>query len=309
MAASAADMNETVLTPGHVSVIVLKLQEFTRKPVSDQTRLKAQIEALVALAIQLLPAADRIVLDAPDGVAVVVLGTPKDALDLAERAQAAAADLPVCIGVNHGPVRPAADAFRGFGLVGDGLAAGMTLANVSTPGRILVSRPFHEALQAYAPGRAVDLSSAGAFTDPSVRTYELFTLDRKAAPARRRRLMALGSLSVIGILGLGFAARGIRHAILPTEPGVLEFKITPRGDVFIDGVLKGKTPPLQRLEIRPGRHSIEVRNSPYPPLRLEVNIASAEEMRITHSFTSPSGADERKSVREHLRDLRRQLGF
>lgn len=309
MAAFAVDMNKTLLTTGHVSVIVLKLQEFTRRPVADQTRLKAQIEALVALAIQLLPAADRIVLDAPDGVAVVVLGTPKDALDLAERAQAAAADLPVCIGVNHGPIKPAADALRGFGLVGDGLAAGMTLANVATPGRILVSRPFHEALQAYAPGRAVDLSSAGAFTDLSVRTYELFTLDRQAAPARRRRLIALGTLSVIGILGLGFAARGLRHAIIPTEPAVLEFKITPRGDVFIDGVLKGKTPPLQRLEIRPGRHSIEVRNSPYPPLTLEVNLASAEEMRITHSFTAPRSADERKSVREHFRDLRRQLGF
>lgn len=300
-------MNETVLTPSHVSVIVLKLQEFTRRPVADQTRLKAQIEALVALAIQLLPAADRIVLDAPDGVAVVVLGTPKDALDLAERAQAAAADLPVCIGVNHGPVKPAADTLRGFGLVGDGLAASMTLANVATPGRILASRPFHEALQAYAPGRAVDLSSAGAFTDLSVRTYELFTLDRQAAPARRRRLIALGTLSVIGILGLGFAARGLRHAIM--SPAILEFNITPRGDVFIDGVLKGKTPPLQRLEIRPGRHSIEVRNSPYPPLTLEVNVASAEEMRITHSFTAPRSADEPKSVREHFRDLRRQLGF
>jgi hypothetical protein len=153
----------------------------------------------------------------------------------------------------------------------------------------------------------VDLSSAGAFTDLSVRTYELFTLDRKATPARRRRLIALGTLSVIGILGLGFSARGLRHAIM--APAVLEFKITPRGEVFIDGVLKGKTPPLQRLDIRPGRHSIEVRNSPYPPLKLEVNLASAEEMRITHSFTRPGSADEPKSVREHFRDLRRQLGF
>jgi hypothetical protein len=114
---------------------------------------------------------------------------------------------------------------------------------------------------------------------------------------------------VIGILGLGFAARGLRHAIMPTGPAVLEFKITPRGDVFIDGVLKGKTPPLQRLEIKPGRHSIEVRNSPYPPLRLEVNLASAEEMRITHSFTRPRSADDPKTVGEHFRDLRRQLGF
>lgn len=305
MAVSAADMNKAVPAPSHVSVIVLKLQEFTRKPVADQTRLKAQIEALVALAIQPLPAADRIVLDAPDGVAVVVLGNPKDALDLAERSQAAAANLPVCIGVNHGPVKPAADTLRGFGLLGDGLAAGMTLANVATPGRLLVSRPFHEALQAYIPGRAADLSSAGVFTDSNVRTHELFTLDRQAAPARRRRLIAFGTLSVIGILGLGFAARSLRLALMP--PAVLEFKITPRGEVFVDGVSKGNTPPLKRLEIRPGLHSIEVRNSAYPPYRLEVNLASAEEITITHSFTSPKAAEEGKSVSERVHDFLRQL--
>lgn len=308
-------MNEIVSTPTLASAVVLKIQEFTRRPVAEQTKLKAQVEALVALAIRSLPAAERIVLDAPDGVAVVVLGSPRDALELAERSQAAAADLPLGIGVNHGPVMPATDALRGPGLVGDGLAAGMTLANVATPGRFLVSRSFYEALEAFAPGRADDLSSAGVFTDSNVRTHELFTLDQRTALARRRRLIAVGTLAVIGILGLGLAARVVRHGGVMAQPAVIEFEITPRGEVFIDGVLMGRSPPLTRLEVGPGPHTIEVRNSPYPPLRLEVNLGSAEEMIISHSFSSPKSATKsktqsaRESARELVRDVRRQLGF
>lgn len=315
MAAAASEMNETASAPVLASVIVLKIQDFTRRPVTDQTRLKAQLEALVGIAIQSLPAADRIVLDAPGGVAVVVLGGPRDALELAERSQAAAADLPLCIGVNHGPVKHASDAHRGSGLVGDGIAAAATLANVATPGRFLVSRSYHEALASRAPDRAKDLGPAGVYTDASVRTHEIFALDRQAARAHRRRLIAVGTLAVIGILGLGLAARVVRHGGVMAQPAVIEFEITPRGEVFIDGVLKGRTPPLKRLEVRPGPHTIEVRNSAYPPLRLEVNLGSAEEMIISHSFSSPKSAAKsktqsaRESARELVRDVRRQLGF
>src|SRR5262249_21431247 len=179
--------------PMRASVVVLKVQDFTRRTVADQSRLKTKLEALVALAIQPLPAAERIVLETPDGVALVVLGAPQVALEAADSCQAGAADLPLCIGVNHGPVMPATDALRGPGLVGDGLAAGLTLANAATPGRLLASRSFREALGADAPGRAAELSSAGVFTDPNVRTHELFTFDRQAASTRRRRLIAWGT--------------------------------------------------------------------------------------------------------------------
>ena len=175
------------IAPALASVIVLKIHEFTRRPVADQVRLKSQLEALVALAIRPVPAAGRIVLEMADGAAVVVLGGGQAALEVAERSQAAAADLPLCIGVNHGPVMSASDPLRGPGLVGDGLAAGMTLANAATPGHFLASRSFHDTLEADASGRADELKLAGVFTDPQVRTHELFTLDRKAASARRHR--------------------------------------------------------------------------------------------------------------------------
>jgi hypothetical protein len=92
---------EILSMPARASVVVLKIQEFRRRPVADQTRLKAQLEALVALAIQPLPAADRIVLETPDGAVLVVSApnvTPAHAADRerdatpAERGQSYAAD-------------------------------------------------------------------------------------------------------------------------------------------------------------------------------------------------------------------------
>src|SRR5947199_7706071 len=88
------------------SVVFLKIQEFARRPVQEQTRMRAQLEAVVAVTAAELAPAGRVVLDASDGIAVVVLGAPRATLRLAERALAAsAAGLPLCAGVNHGAVR------------------------------------------------------------------------------------------------------------------------------------------------------------------------------------------------------------
>src|SRR6266581_146195 len=49
------------------SVVFLKIQEFARRPVQEQTRLRAQLEAVVAVTAAELAPAGRIVLDAPGG--------------------------------------------------------------------------------------------------------------------------------------------------------------------------------------------------------------------------------------------------
>src|SRR2546423_15144120 len=101
------------------SVVFLKIQEFARRPVQEQARLRAQLEAVVAVTTAELAPVSRIVLDAADGAAIVVLGDPKGALQLAERALAAtAAGLPPWVGGKPAAVQPA-PAGRGA----DGLTA------------------------------------------------------------------------------------------------------------------------------------------------------------------------------------------
>jgi hypothetical protein len=307
--------------------------------VADQVRLKARLESLVGAAIKPLPAASRIVLDTSDGVAVVVSARPRAALAFAVRSQSAA-DIPLCIGVSHGPVKPVSDALRGSGLVGDALASGITLANAAAPGRLIASRSFREALKSDTPGRAANLTAAGEFTDANLRSHELFTFDRRAARARRWRRFAFGTLTVAAILGAGFGARYARLSYVPPPPppvlpAAILLQIKPRGDVYIDGVWQGASPPLSRIEVDPGPHAIEVRNKPSPPLRLEVSLGAGESMTITHTFAAPPPAAKappksavkrpekkvekkvqkkpeeprRKTPRDYWREFRRDIGL
>src|SRR5258708_17668462 len=90
------------------SVVFLKVQERARRPVSEQTRLRAQLEAVVAVTTSDIDPAGCVVLDASDGVAIVVLRDPQGALRLAGRAlTATAAGLPLSAGLNHGAGQPA----------------------------------------------------------------------------------------------------------------------------------------------------------------------------------------------------------
>jgi class 3 adenylate cyclase len=292
MAAPADGSDNTASPTTLASVVVMRIAEFTRKPVAEQFRLKERLDELLTLAIRPVPAAARIVLDAPEGVAVVVLDGPGVALEIARQSQFAAGGLRLFIGLNYGPVQSALDAIRGPGLIGDGLTAGVTLSNAAKPGRFVASRSFREALKVHDPRRVRELGPAGTYTDAQLRAHELFALDWRPAFARRFRLVVYGTLAIAASIGAGFTARLARLALEPPPvvPAIIRLDIKPRGDVLIDGVPQGASPPLTDIEVHPGPHTIEVRNHPSPPLRLEVTLGSGEGMTITHSFAAPAPA-------------------
>jgi len=188
------------------SVVFLKIQEFARRPVQEQARLRAQLEAVLAVTLAELPPERRIVLDAADGTVVAVLADPKEALRLAERAlPAMGAGLPLCIGINHGTVQMASGGENG--MIGDGISVAASVAEFASPARVLVSRSFRDALADITPGMQAGFFPAGVFTDGGLRTHELFFPDKQAAGRRHRRLVALGVAAVIGLVGAGVAVR------------------------------------------------------------------------------------------------------
>ena len=189
------------------SVVFLKIQEFARRPVQEQARLRAQLEAVVAVTAAELASGSRIVLDAADGAAIVVLGDPKGALHLAGRALAATvAGLPLCIGVNHGAVQMAS-ARDDDGMIGDGIAVAASVAEFASPARLLMTRSFRDAMADASPGLESGLFPAGVFTDAGLRTHELFSPDGRVAERRRTRFLALAVAAAIGLVGAGVAAR------------------------------------------------------------------------------------------------------
>lgn len=292
----------TQTAPPDVSVIGLIIRDFARLPVADQARMKAQLEALTAIAIEPLSAADRTIVEAPGGLVAVVLGSAEKALEVAERAQAGAADLPVCIGVNYGPVRVGADQSGGQTLVGDGIVGAITLAGLATRGRFFVSRSFREALASAAPHRAADFGSLGVATDETVRTHELYVFDPAVRAQRQRRLVIVGAAAGLAAIVAGV---GVRVALSSSKRlAVVTFQIVPQGEVLIDGEPRGKTPPLTRIEVHPGPHTIEVRSAGFAPVRLDINLKPGEEIKVTHEFTKQRGR-----AGKFMDDVRKRLGI
>jgi hypothetical protein len=193
------------------SVVFLRIQDLATRPASEQARLRAQLEAVVAVTTAELRPASRIVLDATDGVAIVVLCNPQGALRLAERAlTATAAGLPLCAGINHGAVRLLTDG-SGHAMVGDGIAVAASVAQFAPSSELRVSREFRDALADAAPGLEASLVPKGASNDASLRSHELFTPDRTELPRRKRTYAALSVVAVLALLATSVAWRISEH--------------------------------------------------------------------------------------------------
>lgn len=192
------------------SVVFLKIQEFARRPAQEQARLRAQLEAVVAVTTADLRPDGWIALDAADGIAIAVLADPEGALRLAERSlTAAAAGLPLCVGVNHGAVQVTSGGRGVDGMTGDGIAVAASVAEFAASTRVLISRSFRDALADASPALDAGLSPAGVFTDAGLRTHELFFPDKGAAGRKQRRLIAAGVAAAVILVGTGIGARAV----------------------------------------------------------------------------------------------------
>jgi class 3 adenylate cyclase len=68
------------------------------------------------------------------------------------------------------------------------------------------------------------------------------------------------------------------------SPARLELAVNPWGEVFVDGKSRGVSPPLRTLEISPGSHTIEIRNSTFPSHTQKVDIKPGDAVKIRHRF-------------------------
>jgi class 3 adenylate cyclase len=64
----------------------------------------------------------------------------------------------------------------------------------------------------------------------------------------------------------------------------LELAVAPWGEVLVDGKSRGVSPPLRVLKVPPGPHTIEIRNSTFPPYVEKVQVKEGEAVKIRHRF-------------------------
>ena len=73
----------------------------------------------------------------------------------------------------------------------------------------------------------------------------------------------------------------------PPPPGAVTFDIKPEGEVWIDGALKGKSPPLKRIQLSAGYHVLEIRLENHKSLLTELDVGAGEELAVQHNFVAP----------------------
>ncbi|HEX5394666.1 MAG TPA: adenylate/guanylate cyclase domain-containing protein [Rhodocyclaceae bacterium] len=60
--------------------------------------------------------------------------------------------------------------------------------------------------------------------------------------------------------------------------------IAPWGEVYVDGQMKGVSPPLKALSLTPGKHKIEIRNTTFPSHTVQIDESVKDKIMIQHKF-------------------------
>jgi hypothetical protein len=291
-------------TPVYANVAFLRIPQFATLPVGEQAALKERLELRAKAALEAIPAGERAVLDAEDGLAIVFFGDCAQALDMAQAIHAHGDVSPLQAGLNYGPLAltsRSSDA-RVFG---DGLTAAAAAARFASPQKLLVTHDFAKALQHKHPARAAGLAVAGDFTDTRVRLHSFYTPDAKLGSIYRRRMLAYVVGGVAGILLLGVAGREAAKRLFPPLPAVIRLSVKPRGEIFIDGVSRGSAPPLQEIQVTAGRRVVQLRNPGYPPLEITLDLKPGERTTIAHTFSRPAPVVPKP---DFWRDFKKKFG-
>ena len=94
----------------------------------------------------------------------------------------------------------------------------------------------------------------------------------KAEAARRRKAMAVASVT-----------EGVPISAVLAE-GVVQLAISPWGQVEVDGKPMGTSPPLSRLTLSSGHHTITVRNTDFPAYTQTVTVDGESPVTLRHRF-------------------------
>jgi hypothetical protein len=70
----------------------------------------------------------------------------------------------------------------------------------------------------------------------------------------------------------------------PPRNGKLLLSVMPRGDVYIDGKHHGTAPPLTVIELPPGTHKVEIRNSTQLPYLSYITLQPGASHSVQHTF-------------------------
>ena len=294
-------MSAAIASPIHAHVAFLRVPDFDARPVADQVAQKEKLEDALLEALARVANSDRIVLDAPDGMALVYFGEAEVALDIAQQLQKASG---ARVGLNYGPL--AISSRSGDTRVfGDGLTAAEAAARFSDGHGVLLTDAFASMLRVTAPDRARELAGAGDFTDTRVRIHKFYAPDPRLRATRLRRMAFYAVAGVILILLIGVVGRDIYQPLFQSRPAIVKLEVRPRAEVFVDGISQGRSPPINEILVAPGRHVVTFRQAGYRPLEVPLEVKPGERRTMAHTLQR---VPEPPPKQDFWRDLKKKFG-
>lgn len=171
------------------SVVFIDLVGYSKKPVTEQIRLKTSLTSNLSEAIKDIPVNDRIILDTGDGAAISFLGDPEDALfvtlslreammreGMTATIVEASGEDSVRMGINLGPVKLVKDINGHPNIIGDGINVAQRIMSFARPGQIVVSRSYYDVVSNLASEYAKLFHYEGSRTDKHVREHEIYVV-------------------------------------------------------------------------------------------------------------------------------------
>ncbi|ODV15679.1 MAG: hypothetical protein ABT27_22235 [Lysobacteraceae bacterium SCN 69-25] len=161
-----------------------------------------------------------------------------------------------------------------------------TSAGFESPGQTIapaVSAPPAEAVAATAAPATTTTTTAATSGADAVRTVDLTAA--AAAPSRS------GEAPVRPREGASSRARKETKVATATT-GNVKLSIQPWGEVWINGSLKGVSPPMRFLQLEPGTYNVELRNPGLQSLRRQLVVTAGQPAAIEHRFQPSGGATQ-----------------
>ena len=93
-----------------------------------------------------------------------------------------------------------------------------------------------------------------------------------------------GKLSPFAFFSRDKAAPEAEAPAVPMGAAMITLAIAPWGEVFVDGNRIGVSPPVNEVEVAPGKRKIEIKNGAFPVYTQIVEIKADQKVRIKHKF-------------------------
>ena len=157
-----------------------------------------------------------------------------------------------------------------------------TSASFESPGQTIppaVTAPPVET-PAPAPATTATASATAAGTPPSADAVK--TVDLTAATSRSEETAGRPRESAT-------RAKRETNKVALAKTGNVKLSIQPWGEVWINGSLKGVSPPMRFLQLEPGTYNVELRNPGLQSMRRQLVVTAGQPVAIEHRFQQAAG--------------------